>query len=258
VKDVTPIEALLDRLVADEGLEPGALMPPVDTLAERFGRGAEEVRMALAAAAGRGKFKLRPDGGANVSEPPISATSDPFSFSTSAAEQHERLVTTLLEPVAIRPPLADDSSPFYELEKRAQRELDLTPDQPMTVILRVRHLQGRPLVLHRIYLDATRFPRSIVEDHYLETGSSVLALYRDRGYQLLSRDTVLQARLTNLYEDNTLLRYGCDVYLQAVLDAEQRFFASSAKDPEPFVLEYMQATYFEHWKYKIHNRPAER
>jgi DNA-binding GntR family transcriptional regulator len=253
---MTPIEARLDQLVAAEGLRPGDPLPAVEALAERMDLPATDIRKALAAAAGRGKFKLMQDGGASVCEPPLTNGAEPFSFSTSAAHHHERLVTTLLDPVAARLPIADDSHPLYELERRAQAALGLGSDEKMTVILRVRHLHGRPLVLHRVYLDAARFPAGIFAK--LDFGTkSVLDVYRSREYRLLSRDTVLQARLTNTYEDNILGKFDRDVHLQAVLHAEQRFFADGADDPEPFVLEYMQATYLEHWQYEIRNRPAE-
>jgi hypothetical protein len=68
---------------------------------------------------------------------------------------------------------------------------------------------------------------------------------------------LLTARLLSPYESNLLVqRYGSDSRDRAVLDAEQRLYALDPKTKEPFVLEFLKASYLEHWKYEIKNRPA--
>lgn len=255
MKDHIPVEVLLDRLVAHESLAPGMPLPPVGELAARLGKAESEIEGALQAAAAKGKLTLAPDGSAVVAVPAVRDGDQLFSFSVSAARHRQRLVTALLEAPAVRRPLADDTHPLYALEQRAQSGLGLAADQPFIAIVRVRHLHGKPLVLHRVYLDPGRFPADFASAHDFAS-ESLIALYGAAGYRLQSRDTVLHARLTNLYEDNTLRALGQESHLQAVLHAEQRFHATRDGASEPFVLEYMQATYFDHWQYSIDNRPA--
>ncbi len=253
--DTTPVEVLLDRFVDNESLAPGEPLPPVGELAAALGQTEYAIQEALQAAAKRGKLDLTADGCATVALPAVTDGVQLFSFSASAAQQQERLVTALLEPPALRLPLADEDHPLYPLEQRAQSGLGLTVEQPFIAIVRVRHLHGRPQVFHRVYLDPARFPQGFVGAHDF-AAESLIDIYGRYGYRLHSRDTVLHARLTNLYEDITLGQMGQSPHSRAVLHAEQRFFASSDDTPEPFVLEYMQATYFDHFQYSIPSRPA--
>jgi len=259
MKDTVAIEALLDRLVVGDKLAPGTRLPPLADLATRLEYEPQKIATALAAAVAKAKFVGTPDGGFEVALPSVTAASPRFSFSTTAAQHHERLVTALLEQPATRLPF-DDEHPLHTTECRAQEALGLAPDQPFHVIARVRHWNGKPKVFHRVYLDPARFAPGFIEGYDFET-QSVLDMYRSAGYRLLSRDTVLHSRFTSRYEDNLLLHLKRDVHLQPVLHAEQSFFATHAASGEGsedrFVLEYMQATYFDHWQYSIHNRAPE-
>ena len=259
MKDTVAIEALLDRLVVEDRLAPGSRLPPLDDLAARLGYAPQKIEPALAAAVTKAKLVRAPDGGFEVALPSPRDDSPRFSFSTTAAHNHERLVTALLDQPKTRLPF-DDEHPLHPTECRAQEALGLNPDQPFLVIARVRHWNGKPKVFHRVYLDPARFAPGFVAGYDLEK-QSVLDMYRNAGYRLLSRDTVLHARVTNRYEDNLLLHLKRDVHLQPVLHAEQSFFATHAASGEGsedrFVLEYMQATYFDHWQYSIHNRAPE-
>lgn len=255
MKIETPIEVLLDRLIAETAMQNGDLLPPVQALADRLGQPVDAVRAAIDEIIDKGKFVRTANGEVIVAMPRITDAGRLFSFSGSAARHGERLVTQLLEPAAMRPPISDETHPFFDLEQRAHTALGLTPDQPFIVILRARHLHGQPKVLHRVYLDPRRFPADFLSAHDFGA-ESLIDIYHRGGYRLLSRDTVLHARHSNRYEDNVLAGIGREVRLPVVLDAEQRFFATDDSAGKPCVLEYMQATYLDHWPYEIPNRPA--
>jgi DNA-binding GntR family transcriptional regulator len=255
MNDKTPVEVLLDRFVDKKSLAPGALLPPIAELARELKRSEQAIRDAIQSAAKKGKLELTADGGAVVALPAVKDGAQLFSFSVSAAQSHERLVTSLVEPPVLRLPLADEDHPLYLIEQRAQSGLDLARGRPFIVIFRVRHLHGRPQVFHRVYLDPARFPAAFLDAHDFAS-ESLIDIYGRYGYRLQSRDTVLHARLANLYESAMLGKLGQEPHSQAVLHAEQRFFATSDERPEPFPLEYMQATYFDHFQYSIPNRPA--
>jgi DNA-binding GntR family transcriptional regulator len=185
-----------------------------------------------------------------------------FSFAKSAKLRGRALLNDVLE-AAQRLPLEDSNHPFYKVEQRVQEQLGLAATSPFLVIERVRLLEDRPDsdkkragALQRAYLDPARFPPDFLKRHKFEK-ESLIAIYEKYGYKLTTRDTLLTARLLSPYESNLLVqRYGSDSRDRAVLDAEQRLYALDPKTKEPFVLEFLKASYLEHWKYEIKNRPA--
>ena len=284
MNDTVAIEAALDLIVAERNLEPGSRLPSLGELASQLDCDPDTLVLSLEAAAAKSKLARTADGGYEVAQPSVTGDGLRFSFSNTAAQFQKRLITKLLEGPPTRRLPVDEQHPLHATECRAQEALGLAPDQPFYFICRVRHHDGKPKVFHRIYLDPARFAPDLIENYDFEN-QSVMALYRQAGYLLLSRDTVLHARLTFFYEDTMLRDLARKAYkqqhhqglghsaapelghlrressVQPVLHAEQSFWAAPATDPEGsegrFVLEYMQATYFDHWQYSIHNRAPE-
>jgi len=177
-----------------------------------------------------------------------------FSFARSAVLEGKSLKTDLISATA-RLPLSDQEHPLYEVEQDAHRTLKLKPDTQFLVIERARLLDGKPSAIHRVFLDPSRFPGDFLERHKFGA-DSLIEIYGEYGHKLLSRDTVLMARSTNMYEINLLRQRYHSETRRIVLDAEQQLYAQNPNTPEPFVLEYLKASYFDDWEYKIRNRPA--
>lgn len=282
MKDTVAIEANLDRYLVEHEprLKPGDRLPDLKTLAEGLDCDPQRLAAALESAVTKSKLVRTTDGGYQVTERAVPADAPRFSFSTTASQLHKSLITALLEPPARRLPV-DKKHPLHPTETRAQAALGLKPDEPFYCIARVRHHEGVAKVFHRIYLDPARFPPGLIEGYDFEN-QSVMVLYRRAGWLLQSRDTVLHARLSYLFEDTQLAALARAAYLelehrgldpkkakelshlrresmvQPVLHAEQSFWATPAADPDStagrFVLEFLQATYFDHWQYSIHDR----
>jgi DNA-binding GntR family transcriptional regulator len=183
-----------------------------------------------------------------------------FSFSRSAAARGLRFTTDVLEQTARVALPVDQEDSFYAFEQRAQAALGIEPDSPLLVIVRVRLFDGRPAAIQRTYLNPARFPAGFLQTHDFRT-ESLTDIYQRYGHTLLSRDTVLEARLANLHETNDFRRYdesprGLSVRSRVVLDAEQQLYAHGPQSQAPFVLEFLKASYLENWKYEIKNRPA--
>ena len=182
---------------------------------------------------------------------------DIFSLSKAALQQGHPLETKVIEQ-GIRLPLeSEDEVVWTAMEKRAQASLGLKPDEPFIVIVRFRKLTDPSsdvpqYAISRVYLNPSRFPADFLSHDFAK--ESLTHLYRQNGYELTRRDTVLQARSPNLYERNELKMNGYDISpVQPVLHAEQELFAKIA-DKEEFHLEFLQATYV-NWTYTIKNRP---
>jgi len=142
--------------------------------------------------------------------------------------------------------------PFNKVEKTALEELGLSENSP----LRARLLDNQPSALHRVFLDPVRFPPNFLDCHNLKE-ESLISIYEQYGFKLVSRDTVLVARGTNTYESSRInQRYHKDPHGRVVLDAEQRLYAQDPKTGNIFVLEFLKASYLDDWKYEIKNRPA--
>ena len=79
---------------------------------------------------------------------------------------------------------------------------------------------------------------------------SLVDIYNQHKFQLTSRDTILTARIANPYES----RLNLGNYRNPILNAEQKLYAIEPDTDEPFVLEFMEASYVG-WQYEIKNRP---
>ncbi|MBE0660062.1 MAG: UTRA domain-containing protein [Bryobacteraceae bacterium] len=181
-----------------------------------------------------------------------------FSFAHSA-EAHRRNLRTEVIEKALRAPITDEEHPYFEAEQDAVAALGLTPGLEFLVIVRARVLDDEPSAFHRAYLNPMRLPPDFLEHDFAV--ESLIDLYNQYGpkygYAVEHRDTILTARGANLYETNTILtRYKKNPHGRVVLDAEQRLYARDAVKGDLFVLEFLKASYLDHWKYEIKNRPA--
>jgi len=181
-----------------------------------------------------------------------------FSFTQSVDARGHDLKTEIIQ-VSLRLPIDDVDHPFCVVEHEARKALGLGEDAKFIVIERVRLIEGNPSAFHRAYLNPSRFPREFLEHDFAAV--SLIDLYHQYGeklgFRVEARDTVLSARVANLYETNLLLqRYRSQSTRRVVLDAQQCLYARDLSTQNLFVLEYLQASYFENWKYEIKNRPA--
>lgn len=190
--------------------------------------------------------------------PEVHDAKDIFSLSKEALKQGHPLQTKLLEK-QIRLPLEDkDEVVWMAMERRAQASLGLNPDEPFIVIVRFRKLLVSPdlaaqYAISRMYLNPACFPTDFLDDHDFAQ-ESLTHIYRHYGYELTRRNTVLQARVPNLYERVDLKVNGYDISpIHPVLHAEQELFAK-APNKQEFHLEFLQATYV-NWTYTVNNRP---
>ena len=251
MNDVPSIESLIDGYILEHGLAHGSRLPAPPEMAALLRCEEDAVVKALEVA--QNKLMVTRD-----SEGWIVASAalrrHPFSFSQSAGTHGRKLVTDVIEK-NVRLPLPD-GNPFCAAERAAQKAIGLAENQPLVVIVRSRLLEGQPGAFHRAYLDPSRFPPDFLEKHDFAK-ESLVDIYERYKYQLLSRDTVLAARGANQYEEGLLAqRYKLESRGRVVLDAEQRLYARDPKTESRFVLEFLKASYFEHWKYEIKNRPA--
>lgn len=194
----------------------------------------------------------------------IAMTNDHHSFSfTKSAEAHGRPLITAVIQAALRPPISDIEHPFYGVEQEACKALGLDENAKMIVIERARCTpppHDNPVAFHRAYLDPARFPEEFLQHDF--SAESLMDLYSrygsKAGYSVESRDTVLSARGANIYEVNLIRspRFHANPHGRVVLDAQQRLYARDAATGKLFVLEFLQASYLEDWKYEIKNRPA--
>jgi DNA-binding GntR family transcriptional regulator len=259
MSDIASIEKLLDDYIVGKKLAHGYLLPDIQGLAKQLGCQRDAVDNALEAAAKKHKVARDPGGWAVIS----SAHRDHHPFSlTKSARSHDRELTNDLVVAEVRLPVgqdhqeADEKHPFHDVERKAQRELGLAEHELFIVVERFRLLDGCPLALHRAYLNPSRFPSDFLK-RYSFSIVSLIDTYTECGYELLYRDTVLEARSTNTYERALLAQwYQSKSRDYAVLDAEQLLFAKDPTTGMAFVLEFLKASYLEHWQYTIKNRPV--
>jgi len=126
-----------------------------------------------------------------------------FSFTKSAQLHGEELVNRVVEKDRRLPFDENFDNLYYALESAAQKALGLNEDSEFLVIGRLRLLSDTPCAIHRAYLNPRRFSKTFLEDHDFGT-ESLVEIYHQRGYKLLSRDTVVQARLP-YYNEISLL-----------------------------------------------------
>jgi DNA-binding GntR family transcriptional regulator len=252
-KGIEAIENLIESYIFEHKLANGSALPTHHELALKLECDEELLVQALKAA--ESKQRLAYVQGTLTVVSPETITDHSFSFTKSAGK---RGLTTKLIEAAVRFPMSDKEHPYYLVEQRVQEALGLNVNSEFIVIERLRLLDGRPGAFQRAYLNPARFPlppTSFLTKHNFET-ESLIDVYQQYGYKLLSRDTVLAARSANLYEKNTINRYRPRLETSVVLDAEQRLYAEDATSDSRFVIEFLKASYLENWQYEIKNRPA--
>ncbi len=159
---------LIDEIITAEGLQPGSLLPTQKELAARAGVSLITVRRALQELERAGRVTGHQGVGTFVARPRI--VSGPARrgglLATLAAQGEPREVTTeLLEVRAVRPGPA------------AARALGLDADAEAWCIVRLRRIDGRPMVLERAHVPKALAPG--LDEHPAELGDSL--------YNLLAR-----------------------------------------------------------------------
>ena len=254
---INPIESLLLNYIADNGLHAGQLLPNELELAKLLDCSPEELTKALRDMESRGLVKNHKFGW-TPTNPEEHDAKDIFSLSKAALQQGHPLQTKILEKQIRLPHESEDEVVWTAMEKRAQASLGLNPDQPFIVIVRFRKLvvssaEAPQYAISRVYLNPACFPADFLDSHDFAQ-ESLTHIYRQCGYEMTRRNTVLQARVSNLYERNDLKVNGYDISpIHPVLHAEQELFAK-IPGKEEFHLEFLQATYV-NWTYTIKNRP---
>jgi DNA-binding GntR family transcriptional regulator len=249
-KSVESAEHLIENYIFEKKLADGARLPSAAELAAQLMCDEEFLVESLRGAEATGRLSYK-DGVWTVVSPKV-LQDHSFSFTSSARARDLR---TVVVEAGKRLPIHDRDDPYYRVEQRVCQELGVPADSQLIVIDRVRLLGGRPGAFQRAYLDPARFPDSFVNSHDFSK-ESLIALYQQCGYRLLSRDTVLEARAANLYEKNAMQQYVPRSQVKFMLDAEQRLYAEDSKDKSRFVLEFLKASYPPNWRYEIKNRPA--
>ena len=249
----------IDAYIAKHGLKEGAILPVPREIAAELK--CEESAVIEAVECLAQEARVTQKGEHWVVGSRESLDHEGFSFRTSAQAHGDALETRVVE-LAIRRPFdgAQLDNSYFDCELIAHEELGLAGTDPFLVIARVRVLKSRPSVIHRAYLNPARFPKEFQKEHDFSR-ESLIDVYKQYGYTLLSRDTVLEARIANFNEINILTPnykkpYQSEPRANVVLDAEQKLWATHPPSDKPFVLEFLKATYIEHWKYGIKNRPA--
>jgi DNA-binding GntR family transcriptional regulator len=178
---------LIDEIILAEGLQPGSLLPTQKELAERAGVSLITVRRALDELQRTGRVAGHQGVGTFVARPRI--VSEPARrgglLATLGSRGAPREVTTeLLEVRAVRPGAA------------AARALDLAADADAWRIVRLRRIDGRPMVLERAHVPRALAPK--LDAHLDEL--------RDSLYSLLTR----RFGLVDDYEEQYLEVDGAD------------------------------------------------
>ena len=246
---IATIERAIDDFVYEHWLDPGERLPSLQDLTMELKCGKESLLQALQSAQQNNKLSCQDDlwyVTAQESKGP--------SFSFTASASGRQLTTDLIE-AAIRSPMDDQLHTSYQVERRVHDALRLEAGSPFIVIRRLRLIDGHPGAFQDVYLNPSFFPNDFVTRHNFQS-ESLIKIYESYGYHPRSRDTRLVARFANIYEINTLRKYG-DLDTRAVLDAEQRLYGDSPGDDKPsMVIEFMKASYLDNWRYQIKGRPA--
>ena len=254
---LNPIESRLLNYIADNGLHAGQTLPIEDELAKLLNCSIDDLSETLRDMESHGLVRNNQFGWTPLN-PEEHDAKDIFSLSKEALKRGHTLATKVLEK-EIRLPLdSEDEEVWTGMEKRAQASLGLKSDEPFIVIVRLRKLidsaDSTPkYAISRVYLNPACFPADFLDSHDF-SHESLTHIYRQCGYEITRRNTVLEARVSNLYERNDLKVNGYDISpIHPVLHAEQELFAKCA-GKEEFHLEFLQATYV-NWTYSIKNRP---
>jgi len=177
---------------------------------------------------------------------PVLVSGSDFSFSRSVELLGSKLITRLIEKSRRSP----NRLSSRDVERRAHSILGLKRNEPFFVIARLRIIDGRPLVIHRSYLNPSYFPATFLADHDFRD-ESLLDILEEYRMRVRSRETRIRAVLPT-DEEWEMLSIGKEPK-EPVLDIEQSLYALSQSTGELIIAEYMHATYA-HWEYLISDR----
>jgi GntR family transcriptional regulator len=137
---------LMNRVLAREW-KPGESLPSEIRLAEEYGLSQGTVRKAIEEMAAEGLVSRKAGRGTFVTS--FSGTSRPFRFHRLRSEDGRKIAGDNVEFVHCKDGVTD---------KRAAVGLGLESDMPLTEVLRLRHLDGRPALVERILLPTQALP----------------------------------------------------------------------------------------------------
>ncbi|MGH2518127.1 MAG: GntR family transcriptional regulator [Ktedonobacterales bacterium] len=191
----------LARQIEDGELRPGAMLPPEIELARRFGVSRHTMRAGLDALVRRGLLERRRGKGTIVREPPISQSLERFySLARDMRAQGEELTTQVLARGHL-----DPADPLAEV---ACVRLDIANPIDVAFLLRLRLVQGTPLMLETLTFPAALCPALVESPHSdredLAAGSFYDALAEHAGTRVeRARETFRPAVVTG-YEARLL------------------------------------------------------
>jgi GntR family transcriptional regulator len=138
------LQEILEGVIAD--LEPGALLPPERTLAERYGVARATVTQAIQSLVSRGLVYRVYGSGTFVAEPKFR---QPLTLTSFTEDMRARGMTpgSLVLHQAVVP-----------AGEVVARHLALVPGTPVVHLERVRTADGEPMALERTHLPAQRLP----------------------------------------------------------------------------------------------------
>jgi len=152
----------------------GDRLPAERELCEAFGLSRTTVREAIESLVSDGLLRREKGKGTFVAEPKImeGLLGNPIGFTDAMAEQGYQVETKVLRFEVVTAP-ADLAS-----------ELRLTPDEPVTVLERLRFVLGLPILVVTSYLPERLCPGLVGEDF---THRSLYHLLRDKYYYRIAR-----------------------------------------------------------------------
>ena len=248
VKKWQELVSLIQKRILEQPIKEGDRLPSDRQLAREFGCSLQPVLRAMESLARKGIVQRRAGAATIVLSTPPFIDDLEYSFSRACTDTHGHALETRLIEKTRRLPLPGANE---AVERRAQKALGLRIAEPFLVIARLRLLDNRPRVLHRVFLKPAHFPDSLLLDFDFVT-DSLIDVYRGNGYQIEARHTTLRARWLRKEE---LLLFNCRQ--QPVLESEQKTEAVRRTSGEIVALEYLHATYVD-WDYQISNRRSPR
>lgn len=174
---------LVQRVLAGEW-RPTDLMPSEVALAQEYNLSQGTVRKAIEEMVQEGLVSRHAGRGTFVTS--HSGSYRPFRFHRLFSEDGERIASDDVDYVSLRP---------VELGERAARGLGLSPSAPATECLRLRHLQGAPVLVERILLPEQRCPGIAAQLEAERPGSIYLLLERRQNILITRVAEAVRARM---------------------------------------------------------------
>jgi GntR family transcriptional regulator len=213
-------EAVLEHIRRGD-LEPGVQLPAERNLAEGVGISRMTARQAVAHLVSQGALEVRHGIGTFVAEPKL--TYDPShlrGFSEEMLRQGGAVSSTVLEQTVLHPPRAVAAA------------LAIDPDEPVMKLVRIRSLNGAPLLLETSFVLQRQC--ALLEHENLQQGS-LYAILADRcGIRVHHARQTIEAIVADDYES--------EVFSIAV-GTPMLLLEGTAYDEHDAAVEYFKAVY---------------